>query len=397
MDDAGGPFEVFVVTAPGVEEITAREILDLGLPNPDSETGGLTLPGDYGTLRLLNRAVRSASRVLVRVARFRASNFHELERRARRVDWHRFLPPGIDASIVEFDVTCRKSRLYHTGAVEERLRRALTEACPGSGMPAPGAPAPRFVVRLLRDRLTLSADASGAPLHRRGYREAVAKAPLRETLAAAMVLAAEWEGEVPLVDPFCGSGTLPIEAAMIAAGVPPGGGRRFAFESWPGAGADPAEGSVAGPAGGSPPGRDGTASAGDEAAAAGGPAAGAAPILGFDRDAGAVRAARANAERAGVSERVTFDVAPLSAAPLPARPGLLITNPPFGVRVGDPEGLRNLYARLGHRLREEWSGGRAVLLSHDRGLTGQVGLESRVLFRTRTGGLPVEAVEFTVP
>ena len=406
MTAAPGPWDLFVVTAPGLEEITGGELAALGLPPLGVEPGGLGLKGDPAILWRLNLHLRTASRVLVRVAAFRAVGFQELEKRARRVSWGDFLPPGTDPSAVEFEVTCRKSRLYHSGAVEARLREAMAEVLGARGRGASGGaasagalsadqgvvrhpdpvPAPRFVVRLLRNRLTLSADASGEHLHRRGYREAVGKAPLRETLAAALLLAAGWRGERPLLDPFCGSGTLPIEAALLAGGVAPGLGRRFAFEAWPGV--DPEEGLRA------------RAEAMPDAAAPAGPgtSGGATPMIrGTDRDPGAIRAARENAARAGVSERVEFVQAALSEAPFPAPPGLLATNPPYGHRVGDAATLRNLYARLGDRLRTDWSGGDVVLLSADRALTAQLGLETRVLFRTRNGGIPVEAVAARIP
>lgn len=382
---------MFVSTAPGLEGLTAAEIRRLGVGGAAGaavEPGGVSLRATDEELRRLNVHLRTASRVLVRLASFRATSFGELERKARNVPWDRILrcapPPGSPAPI--FDVTSRKSRLYHSGAVAERLQRSL--ATWGEGRPrtptSPDDPPPRFVVRLSRDELLLSADASGEPLHRRGYRQAVAKAPLRETVAAALLLAADWEGDIPLFDPFCGSGTLVIEAALIAAGIPPGQGRRFAFESWPGLGrsGDPD------PAPGDPrPGR-------------GWPS-----LSGADRDTGAIQAARANAERAGVGSGLSWTVAPLSRAPFPAlapsptdRPrGLLVTNPPWGRRVGDTRRLRNLYARLGALLRARWSGGRAVLLSPDQALTGQLGLPTRRLFRTRLGGIPVEAIAIDVP
>lgn len=390
MTPPHGALELFVVTAPGLEAVTAEELSSLGLAAEGVEAGGIRLRGDLSALWGLNLQLRTASRVLVRVAEFRAVGFQELEKRARRVPWSDFLPGGVAPGAVEFEVTCRKSRLYHSGAVEARLRDALSEALrsPGRGPGLP-LPAPRFVARLLRNRLTLSADASGEHLHRRGYREAVGKAPLRETLAAAMLLASGWRGESPLLDPFCGSGTLPIEAALVADGIAPGLRRRFAFEGW--RGVDPDEGAAAREA------LRGGATAGPPGGAATDAPGGGHAIVGSDRDAGAVAAARENAARAGVEARVLFRQAPLSSAPFPDPPGLLVTNPPYGHRVGEAETLRNLYARLGARLRSEWSGGEVVLLSADRALAGQMGLDTRVLFRTRNGGIAVEALAARVP
>lgn len=379
--------DLFVVTAPGLEEITAGELARLGVKPLATEPGGIQVRGDTTTLWVLNLHLRSASRVLVRLADFRAVGFQELEKRARKIPWLDYLPPGVDPASVDFEVTCRKSRLYHSGAVAARLRDALVEACEGvararSPDAGPGLPAPRFVARLVHNRLSLSADASGENLHRRGYREAVGKAPLRETLAAAMLLASGWQGECPLMDPFCGSGTIPIEAALLAAGIPPGARRRFAFEAW--WGTDREEAAA-------------LRNVSLTASAASAEAEDLAPIVGSDRDGGALDAAAANAARAGVGARVAFHQAPLSRAPFPAPPGIVVTNPPYGHRVGDEATLRNLYARLGDALRDAWPGGRLVLLSADRALTGQMGLETRILFRTRNGGIPVEAVEARIP
>lgn len=396
-------WETFVATAPGLETITSREVEALGFGGARLEPGGLELPASDEGLRRLNLHLRTASRVLVRLASFRASTFGELERKAKGIPWERVLRGRWpEHRAPSFEVTSRKSRLYHTGAVAERLQRSLegwARGRPEASAPE-AVPPPRFVVRLLRDRLVLSADASGDPLHRRGYKQAVAKAPLRENVAAALLLGAGWTGGRPLFDPFCGSGTLVVEGALIAGSVPPGAGRRFAFESWPGFASPPAEGS--------PPPRGGSREPGS---GRGRPEA---VMLGTDRDAGAIEAARANAARAGVGDAVSWATAPLSRAPFPdlekvppegvgGAPGpsdeprgFLVTNPPWGRRVGDEGRLRNLYARLGSLLRERWSGGRAALLCPDRALVGQLGFETRTLFRTRLGGIPVEAVALDV-
>ncbi len=323
--------------------------------------------------------------MLVRVAEFRAATFGELERQAGRVAWSDFLAPGVG---VHFEVTCRKSRLYHSGAVAERLARAAEAVAADHAADATGnrradAPTQRFVVRLVRDRLTLSADASGEHLHRRGYREATAKAPLRETLAAAMLMAGGWTPDQAFVDPLCGSGTLAIEAALMARRVPPGWRRSFAFERWPGF--DEALW------------RDIRARAGAaivEHAEA--------PIAASDRDAGAVAAARANASRAGVEGEIAFATAPLSAARPPegwTGGGWLVTNPPWGHRVGDRTRLRDLYAALGALHRRSFPGWGLAWLTAAPELAVQVGggahgadpksAHPEVLLETRSGGTAV--------
>jgi putative N6-adenine-specific DNA methylase len=233
----------------------------------------------------------------------------------------------------------------------------------------------RFVVRVVRDEFTVSADSSGELLHRRGYRLETAKAPLRETLAAAMVLASGWRPERPLADPFCGSGTIAIEAAMLARRLAPGLGRGFAFERWPGFDAAAWRAARA------------------RAAAEALPDA-PAPIVAADRDAGAVAAARANAGRAGVSTSIDFREAPLSALAPPAGPGALVTNPPYGVRIGEEARLRDLYATLGRLARERLDGWTLAMLAANPRLEGATGLAWRELFRTSNGGIPVRLVAY---
>jgi putative N6-adenine-specific DNA methylase len=231
----------------------------------------------------------------------------------------------------------------------------------------------RFVVRVFRDEVTLSADASGALLHRRGWRHEVARAPLRETLAAAMLLGVGWDGTTPLFDPFMGSGTIPIEAALLARRIAPGRLRRFAAEQWPmiGAGAFLAAR---------------TRASDEELARA--PVA----IGGADRDPGATFAAIANAERAGVVLDVALTRATVSELPRDAGRGLLLTNPPYGVRVGERTALRSLYAALGNTLREQRPHWQLAMLVNDRVLQGQVGVPLHEVWQTTHGGLPVRLV-----
>jgi putative N6-adenine-specific DNA methylase len=358
-----------VVTTPGLEDVTGTELTSLGIAPGGREQGGLEARGSTHDLYALNLHLRTASRVLVRLAGFRAVSFRELEARAADVEWSRVLCPGMG---VVFDVTCHKSRLYHSGAVAERLARAAVEAVPGVMLSeTPGAQ--RFVVRLLRNRLTLSADASGENLHRRGYREATAKAPMRETLAAAVLAASGWAPGAALVDPLCGSGTVLIEAARHARRIPPGWDRDFAFQRW----------------------RDFDAAAWDEVRARARDAmlpSAPAPLLGSDRDAGAVAAARANAQRAGVAADLGLACHALSDAAPPAGwrgPGWLVTNPPYGRRLGERDRLRDLYARLGQVARARFPGWTLAVLTSDPALAGQVAPAADVTLVTRSGSIPV--------
>jgi putative N6-adenine-specific DNA methylase len=385
----------YAIVAPGLEPITARELVALGITPGTTEVGGIAFDATLEQLMRANLSLRTASRVLVRIAEFTATSFAELEKQADKVRWEDWARPDLGA---RFRVTCRKSRLYHSDAVAERLARALAkrvgadvaiEVEKGDAADAKDHASSEeesssveraqerlpqlFVVRFFHDRCTISVDASGALLHVRGYRQAVAKAPLRETLAAAMVLASEWDRTSPLVDPMCGSGTIAIEAALIARDIAPGLDRRFAFLDWP---------------------RIDVAAWSRVVSEARGrvkPKA-TATIVAADRDAGAVEATRANAERAGVAGDVTVLHQPLSALQAPAESGWLVTNPPYGVRMGDRERLHALYSRIGDLARERLPNWTVVLLTADRKLEAMVGLDLHEVFATRNGGIAVRCV-----
>lgn len=318
----------------------------------------------------------------MRLDEFHASTFHELERKAKQVDWGRFVA---SAQAVRFRVTCKKSKLYHSDAVAERLAAAVKAKVGGnkhvvaandvdddeeSGDTSPNAQL--FVVRIIDDVCSISADSSGELLHRRGYRQAVAKAPLRETIAAAMVMGSGWDKKAPFVDPMCGAGTVAIEAAMIARRMAPGLNRRFAFESWPRHDAFAWTAEI-------------------DAARAEQLEKSPARIVASDRDEGAIAAALANAERAGVSADIQFDVRPLSAADVPDEPCWIVTNPPYGMRLGEGGPLRDLYAQFGKMARAR-GGYRVALLSADSELEDEMKMPLREAFRTSNGGIPVHLV-----
>ena len=368
-------FDVFAVAAPGLEGIVADELKSLGIPGTTLEGAGVSLRGGLDTIYRANLWLRSASRVVIRVAEFEAKAFHELERLSRKIPWEELVPGG---STVKFRVTCKKSRLYHSDGVADRIGASIERRVPkvrfshaarDEEQPDESG-AQLFTVRVFHDRVTINADSSGALLHQRGYRLASGKAPLRETLGAAMVLASRWTPPQSLMDPMCGSGTIAIESAMIARGIAPGLHRKFAFMHWPDFDAAKWD------------------SVRDEAASAQRPSAGAA-IRGSDRDAGVIAAARENAARAGVSDDVQFDVGSISDLRPLAESGWVLSNPPYGVRVGDSSALRDLYAQLGNVMRAKFGGWRLGILSADRKLEGQLKLPLVPLFETGNGGIPV--------
>jgi putative N6-adenine-specific DNA methylase len=380
---ATSTFTCFAIAAPGLESTVARELATLG-EEARIEDGGVSWEGDRRSVMRANLWLRTASRVLVRVARFNATAFYELEKLAKKIPWDDFLSAGQNA---EFRVTARKSKLYHSDAIAERLLRGVTS---GVGAKKRASPNPRphtsdrgvrsqlFVVRALHDEFTISADTSGELLHMRGYRQAVGKAPLRETLAAALLLASGWRGEAPLIDPFCGSGTISIEGALLARRIAPGLQRRFAFMDWP----------------------DFNARLWEKLATearANALASSPVPVIGSDRDAGAIDAARANAKRAGVEADIDFAVRAVSAISPPHGLGLVATNPPYGMRVSRGAEIRNLYARLGQVIRERCAGWQVAMYSPDPRLSIQTGLEFTEMLRTTNGGIKVAALYAKVP
>ncbi len=350
--------DFFAATAPGLESLAAAELRSLGIDAPQVEPGGVAFTGPLEALYRANLGLRTASRVTMRLATFPARTWFELERHAGKVSWGDVLAPGV---VPDFEVTSRKSRLYHLRGIAERLTTWL-------GAPSGDGPPQRFIVRVVRDRVTISADSSGELLHRRGYRQETARAPMRETLAAAMLLAAGWHAERPLLDPFCGSGTLPIEAALMARRIAPGLSRAFAFEQWPVHEASTWERLC------------------EEARSRVLPRSPVA-LVGSDRDAGAIGAAQANAERAGVADDVLLRHAALSAATSPGDGAVILANPPYGARVGGPD-LRDLYAQVGNVARRVAVDSVGLLVA-DQHLAAQARLDFEERFRTTNGGIDV--------
>jgi putative N6-adenine-specific DNA methylase len=286
--------------------------------------------------------------VLARIAEFRAMHLAQLDKRARKVPWAQILRPDAPFRV---EASCKKSRIYHQGAAAQRIRTAIKDAL---GAPVADDAEVAIKARIDDDLCTISVDTSGESLHKRGHKAEVAKAPMRENMAALFLRLCGYRGTEPVVDPMCGSGTFVIEAAEIALGLKPGRSRRFAFEQL--ASFD--------------------AAAWQKLRGAKGATAGSAlRFYGSDRDAGAIRMSRANAERAGVAALTEFQEHAVSdLMPPEGLPGLVIVNPPYGARIGDKQSLSPLYRALGQTLRARFAGWRVGLITNELSLAEATGL-----------------------
>ena len=340
-------FEIFLACAPGLEAVLAQEAKALGFGPLRMAAGGIAFDGTWSDVQRANLRLRGAARVLARIGGFPAVHLAQLDKRSRKFPWAEVLRPDVP---IRVEATTARSRIYHAGAAKQRVETAITEEL-GAPIADDGV---RILARLEDNLVTFSVDTSGEPLHRRGHKPAVGKAPMRETLAALFLRDCGFDGMEPMIDPMCGSGTFVLEAAEIAMGLAPGRSRSFDLErlatfdagAWQALKAQ----SVQAPEG--PP-----------------------RFLGYDRDAGAARNAAANAERAGVAGISAFACQPISALARPdGPPGLVMVNPPWGARIGKPGPLHALHKSLGNVLKERFRGWRVGLVTSDAGLARSTGL-----------------------
>jgi len=357
--------QIFAVTAPGLEAVSAAELRQVLGIECRVEHGGVAFSGAPRELYLANLWSRCASRILVRVGDFQARDFPSLYRKVLQLPWGRYVRPG---TVLDVRATSRASRLLHTGRVAETAIEAIGKSLGDVPAETEGA-AQLIVVRIENDRCQISIDSSGELLHRRGFRVAGAQAPLRETLAAGILRLLDWDGREPLADPMCGSGTFLVEAAMLAAHQAPGAGRDFAFMRWPHfrAGAwsqllNAADRGVVPPQ---------------------------VALVGSDLSSEAVAAARTHARMAGVEAAIRIGCGDFAALSPPPGPGLVLCNPPYGLRVGAGDDLVALYRRLGQSWRQQFAGWRAALFCPDVELVRATGLDLQPLADLRNGGLAV--------
>ena len=314
----------------GLESVLKRELQDLGCEISLVEDGRVTFRGSMDTLCRANIFLRTAERVLLQAGRFRAESFDELFENIKAIPWEEYIPA--DGKFWVTKATSVKSRLFSPSDIQSIVKKAMVERLKQrygvSWFPESGASYP-VRITFLKDEAVVGIDTSGESLHRRGYRKLASKAPITETLAAALLMLTPWRGDRILVDPFCGSGTFPIEAAMMAAHMAPGVNRSFAAEEWKNLvdrklwyeAVTEANDLL-----------DDTVET---------------DIQGYDIDPDMVKAARENARDAGVDHLIHFQARPVSELRHPKKYGFLVTNPPYGERLEEKEALPALYREIG--------------------------------------------------
>ncbi|WP_025054405.1 THUMP domain-containing class I SAM-dependent RNA methyltransferase [Sulfitobacter noctilucicola] len=341
------PFEIFIVCAPGLEPALLAEVVETGFEGAEAVPGGLTVMGYWPDVWRANLELRCAVRVLARVGSFMAFHLAQLDKRSRKFAWGDILKADVP---VKVQVTCKASKIYHAKAASQRIEKALTES---HGITLSDDAALVVKVRIHDNQVTISLDTTGEALHIRGHKEAVGKAPMRENMAAAFLRQCGYDGHEPVVDPMCGSGTFLIEAAEIALGLQAGRSRGFAFQDLASFDED-AFAQLR---------RDAPDQTPDVR------------FFGSDRDAGAVRNAGLNAQRAGVADWAQFSChGAAEVRPPEGSTGLVIVNPPYGGRIGNKKLLYALYGTFGKTMLEHFKGWRVGLITSEPALAKATGL-----------------------
>lgn len=324
----------------GLEAVLKRELAELGLAIVSVEDGRVTFSGDNGALCRANIFLRSAERVLIKIGSFHAETFEELFQGTRALPWEAYIPK--DGKFWVAKAAGVKSKLFSPSDIQSVMKKAMVERMKSvyhiDWFTENGADYPVRVF-IKKDEVTVGLDTSGESLHKRGYRKLTAKAPIAENLAAALLQLTPWRGDRILIDPFCGSGTIPIEAAMMAAHIAPGKNRRFLAEKWPQLFPQAL-----------------WRTAGEEAADLEDFTV-QTQIQGYDIDEEMVSVARANARLAGVEPLIHFQQRGVEQLSHAKKYGFIVTNPPYGERLEEKENLQTLYRTLGERYRalDSWS------------------------------------------
>lgn len=333
-------FDLLVPCHFGLEAVLKREIYDLGYEITKVEDGRVTFEGDEEAVCRANIFLRTAERVMIQVGRFKATTFEELFQGIKNLPWEEYIPE--DGKFWVKKASSINSKLFSPSDIQSIAKKAMVERMKQKyhkeWFKEDGAAYPGRIF-LLKDEVTVALDTSGDSLHKRGYRTMTSKAPLTETLAASLIMLTPWRKDRILVDPFCGSGTFPIEAAMIAANIAPGMNRDFTAEEWTNMidrklwyeCVKEAEDMI-----------DTTVKV---------------DIQGYDIDGDVIKAARENAKRAGVEHMIHFQQRAVADLSHPKKYGFIITNPPYGERLEDKADLPELYTQIGQAYQrlDSWS------------------------------------------
>ncbi len=329
-------YDLIATSTFGIESITAKELKALGYEDLKIENGKVTFEGDEMDIAICNIHLRTADRVLIKMAEFEAKSFEELFQGTKKVDWSKIIPIDGVMHVVGKSV---KSTLHSVPDCQSIVKKAVVKSMSesyGIDTFSETGPVYKIEVAILKDVVTLTIDTTGPGLHKRGYRELAGVAPLKETLAASLILISRWNESFELIDPFCGSGTILIEAAMIAQNIAPGVNRSFVCETWPSM-----SGNVFNIV------RDGARKSEKNNDI---------KLIGYDIDYKVLKVAMENAKKARVDRYIEFQKRDFMEFSTSRKYGFIISNPPYGERIGEKEILNTLYKYMGNTKKrlESW-------------------------------------------
>ncbi len=333
-------FELIAPCHFGLEAVLKKEIIDLGYDITESVDGRITFAGDADAVCRANICLRTAERILIKVGSFHAETFEDLYQGVKALPWEEFIPERGKFWVKK--ASSVKSKLFSPSDIQSIVKKAIVERMKQSYHTdwfKEDAESYPIRVFLMKDEVTVALDTTGDSLHKRGYRKLESKAPIAENLAAALIMLTPWHGDRILIDPFCGSGTIPIEAAMMAANIAPGMNRNFTAESWT---------HIITPSNW----QDVRDEARDEIITDV-----ETDIQGYDLDPEMIEIARINAKKAGVDHMIHFQARDIADLSHRKKYGFIITNPPYGERIGEQSELPKLYKTIGQRYKEldAWS------------------------------------------
>lgn len=366
-------------TFKGLEPVLASELTALGANNIEIGRRVVTFTGDKALMYRANFALRTALRILLPIRHFRARTADDVYDEVKKIDWSEYLSRGSQYKTFAVDAVVYSEEFKHSKFVAYKVKDAIVDQCrertgnrPNISVASPDV---RLHIHIAEDRATLSLDSSGESLHRRGYRQDGGAAPLNEVLAAGMIMLTGWDGQRDFIDPMCGSGTLLIEAALIAHNMAPGLFRKeYAFERW-----DDFDATLF------------DSIYNDDSAER--------PfthhIYGYDNDPKAVAMARRNVRAAGMGDSVTIDEADFKDFTAPKKPAIIVTNPPYGERITTPD-LIGTYRMIGERLKHAFTGGEAWVISYRPECFDGIGLKPSEKVQLYNGQLECEFRKYTI-